>query len=74
MSGAVELWSQPWHELQRHLAAAAAVCTGGDAAGAGGLAAHGLTSKPYAGTVTPTGSWMVRKPGQGRLGLRPAAR
>jgi hypothetical protein len=74
MNGTVELWSQPWHELQRRLAAAAAVYTGMHAVDAGALAAQELKSKPYAGTAMPADSWMMRTRSPVRLSVRPAAR
>jgi hypothetical protein len=49
MSDIAELWSLPWHELQRSLAAG----FGGSAAGqAGG------SGSPF--VISPAGSWLVR--------------
>jgi hypothetical protein len=72
MNGAVELWSEPWHELQRRLARV--LC----APPSGGDLPYGLMpeskAKAHPGMVPPSGSWMVRAHSRRGQEWLPAAR
>jgi hypothetical protein len=57
MSDIAELWSLPWHELQRSLAAG----FGGSAAGqAGGSGSPFVRVVGAPCVISPVGSWLVR--------------
>jgi len=69
MSDIAELWSLPWHELQRSLAAG----FGGNAAGAaGGSGSPFVRVVGGPCVISPAGSWLVRaRTASGRWTSRP---
>jgi hypothetical protein len=71
MNGAAELWSEPWHELQRRLARVVGAPFGADLP-------YGLMpeskAKAHPRTVTPSGSWMLRAHSRRGQEWLPAAR
>ncbi len=68
MSDIAELWSLPWHELQRSLAAG----FGGSAAGAGGSGSPFVRAVGAPCVISPAGSWLVRaRSASGRWTGRP---
>jgi hypothetical protein len=57
MSDIAELWSLPWHELQRSLAAG----FGENAAGqAGGSGSYAIKHVKTPNVISPVGTWLVR--------------
>jgi len=69
MNGIAQLWSQPWHDLQRSLAAG----FGGSAAGAaGGSGSPFVRAAGAPCVISPAGSWLVRaRTAPGRWTHRP---
>ncbi len=57
MNKIAELWSVPWHELQRNLAADAMCANGCHQSVAAGAS---VRVSARAGVALPSGSWLVR--------------
>jgi hypothetical protein len=71
MKDIAELWSLPWHELQRSLAAGFGANAAGQP-GASGSPTFKVPSPPC--TLSPVGSWLVRARTRASPLYRPAAK